>query len=387
MTEIRSYPHPGIDRSETLISHSLLALLSLPNLSALAWTRHKSLSTGLITAMATSMPHLRDLEINASSSGVYDPRSLLRVKGLNRLSLIMPDKDMIGVLEDWFKVLDQPTGRRDVGLTRLSIVCKVSSAVVCERIVELWLSDQSFLPVQSSSLIRDHHFEAWAPYLSHLQELSLTACTRISTAGLAILLSASDHPSITHLGLESLEHVDVLGLRLPTLAPSLKYLSFTHPEPPCSGVSATDKTLHDLLTSFKDTLETLHLHYPASNPDVSFSLPDVRFPKLRLMSLSPKIGWRRIDHGELPELRQLFVGLSHPRYLTPLGAKIRETGHLRALQILAPSPDQYSWEPSVQELGALLDCQPSLRQIGFGTKVFKVRPISRVRLFACIHFF
>ncbi|CED82855.1 Endoplasmic reticulum protein EP58, contains filamin rod domain and KDEL motif [Phaffia rhodozyma] len=343
--EIRSYPLPGIDRSDIITSHTLLSFLSLPNLSSLAWTRHRSLSEGLILAISTSMPFLRDLEINGSTLDVYDPTCWLRVSRLEKLGLIMPDKGMVDVLKEWFRVLDQNQDaerKTKLGLKRLSIICK------------------------SSPLIRDHHLKSWAPYLSNLNELSLTACIRISSEGVRSILRSTSG-SITHLGLESVENVDILTLDLPALAPSLKYLSYTYP----SGHAVC---LDDILIAFHNTLETLHLTSPTGRSPISFALPNVLFPNLSLLSLSSKVLWESFEQHSSPNLEQLFLRIRTPKDLNRLGICMGRMKRLRALQILAPPPDEYGWEPSIRDLHTLAECHPTLMQIGIGTRVYQVFP-------------
>lgn len=70
------------------------------------------------------MPNLVELELNAHSSGVFEPEGLLKIEGLKRLGLIMPDRGVVGLLGRWFEILKEKGG----GLERLSIIAQVSSS-------------------------------------------------------------------------------------------------------------------------------------------------------------------------------------------------------------------------------------------------------------------
>lgn len=128
--EVRSYPPPQII-TNLVSSQTLLTFLSLPNLTSLAFTRDHSLSNALISAISTSMPNLRELEINAHSSGCFDPRSLLKIKDrLQRLALVMPDRGTVGVLEEWIRGIYEHSLEADArypGLHELTILSKVKA--------------------------------------------------------------------------------------------------------------------------------------------------------------------------------------------------------------------------------------------------------------------
>lgn len=118
--EIRSYP-PPVTLPSSLASTTLLTLLNLPNLTSLVWTRDRSLSMALLSVIAVSMPNLVDLEINAHSSGVFEPEALLKITGLKRMGLIMPDRGTVSVLQRWWEILREKGG----GLERLMVISQV----------------------------------------------------------------------------------------------------------------------------------------------------------------------------------------------------------------------------------------------------------------------
>lgn len=126
--EIRSYPPPQI-LTGALSSATLLSFLALPNVSSLAFTRDHSLSPQLLSAIASSMPGLRELEVNAHSAGSFDPRCLVGITGrLERLVLVMPDRGTVGVLEEWVRRVHEEgvrAGRPYPGLRELTILSKV----------------------------------------------------------------------------------------------------------------------------------------------------------------------------------------------------------------------------------------------------------------------
>jgi hypothetical protein len=126
--EIRSYPPPQM-LTASLAAKTLLAFLALPNLTSLAFTRDHSLSPQLLRAVATCMPALRELEINAHATGSFEPVDLLQIRGpLVKLVLVMPDKATVGILELWLRAIHDDgvrDGRARPGLHELSILSKV----------------------------------------------------------------------------------------------------------------------------------------------------------------------------------------------------------------------------------------------------------------------
>lgn len=146
--EIRSYPPPQM-LTTSLAARTLLAFLALPNLTSFAFTRDHSLSPQLLHAVATCMPALQELEINAHSTGSFDPVSLLQIKGpLVKLSLLMPDRRVVGVLEEWLRAIHEDgvrAGRERPGLHELTILSKVRRSSTCPPEVGLLTETRAVL--------------------------------------------------------------------------------------------------------------------------------------------------------------------------------------------------------------------------------------------------
>lgn len=383
----------------SLASKTLLAFLSLPNLTSLAFTRDHSLSPQLLQAIATCMPALRELEINAHSTGSFDPSGLLQIRGpLRKLVLVMPDKGTISILTEWLKAIFEDGvrgGRHQPGLHELTILSKVRCWRPSSRVLLTGKRLSQFSP-----LVNDGLLAALAPNLLHLRSLSLTASTRVTANGLLGLLRTAtgstrsvlgsdgvrrSERGVSKLALESLDHLrlEQLHSHIVDVAPDLKWLSLTVPSP-TSGVPPGDSLIippdylfETFLPPFASTLETLHAsRSDTHSPAISLRLPPGGFPALRTLSLPPLNDDYLppdLPHAT-PRLEHLFLAW-HRHLLQDLLAIIGMWDVLHTLHLVVPgSSEGTAWEPTMQDLRGLAQACPSLRQVGFRTRVYDVKP-------------
>jgi hypothetical protein len=193
---------------------------------------------------------------------------------------------------------------------------------------------------------------------------------------------------VTELALESLDHLrlDRLQPYLIGVAPDLRWLSITSPSS-VSGL-ADDPTaspgylFETFLPPFAATLETLHVGRPsAPSHSVSLYLPAGGFPALRTLSLPP------LSDDDLPtDLARLTPRLEHlflawHRHSLQDLTIISQWRALHTIHLVVPGTlEGTGWEPTMQDLRGLAQACPSLRQVGFRTRVYDVRPSPSVFL-------
>lgn len=100
-----------------LMELTVLGLKNCVNLRSVTWTREGSLTSAIMSVLA-SLPALDRLEINGHDSGNYDPNILTQFTHLTQLSVIMPSAAIVGQLHPWFQL-------QRVQLTHLTFICKV----------------------------------------------------------------------------------------------------------------------------------------------------------------------------------------------------------------------------------------------------------------------
>lgn len=88
------------------------------NLRSCTWTRDGSLSNGIIVVLQDAR-HLAELEINGHSGRwFFDARLLSGFRHLRKISLIMPDSEVLSRLPLW-------TQNTTATLRHLTLICKV----------------------------------------------------------------------------------------------------------------------------------------------------------------------------------------------------------------------------------------------------------------------
>jgi len=132
-SEIRDFPKNLFP--DEVLGLILRGLRNCTNLRSCTWTRDGSLTSDILLALLnpsqnstrrSSFPslltpghQLRELEINGHHSNLYDPKLLLNFKWLERICIIMPTAEVVQILEEWVKVVQE-------SLKSLDVICKVS---------------------------------------------------------------------------------------------------------------------------------------------------------------------------------------------------------------------------------------------------------------------
>lgn len=131
-SEIRDFPKNLFP--DEVLGLILRGLRNCTNLRSCTWTRDGSLTSDILLALLnpsqsstrrSSFPslltpghQLRELEINGHHSNLYDPKLLLNFKWLERICIIMPTAEVVQILEEWVKVVQE-------SLKSLDVICKV----------------------------------------------------------------------------------------------------------------------------------------------------------------------------------------------------------------------------------------------------------------------
>lgn len=147
LLEIRDFPKRQL--TEEVVNDILQGLRNCSNLRSCTWTRDGSLTSDILLALSrthsllenidsplstTSIPSLRELEINGHHSHLFDPKLLLQFQWLTKISIIVPTLEVIRVLEEWVQIL-QGT------LKSLNLICKVccSFVVAWTLLMDEWI--------------------------------------------------------------------------------------------------------------------------------------------------------------------------------------------------------------------------------------------------------
>lgn len=74
-----------------------------------------------------------------------------------------------------------------------------------------------------------------------------------------------------------------------------------------------------------------------------------------------------------PSLKHLFIGLHHQTTFDHLRSLVGQWSNLHAIHFLLPSSNTHTpWEPTFQDLQTLALASPSLRQVGYRTRVYDI---------------
>jgi len=127
-SEIRGFPKNLFP--DEVLGLILRGLRNCTNLCSCTWTRDGSLTSDILLALLnpsqsstrrSSFPslltpshQLRELEINGHHSNLYDPKLLLNFKWLERICTTMPTAEVVQILEDWVKVVQESLKSLDV---------------------------------------------------------------------------------------------------------------------------------------------------------------------------------------------------------------------------------------------------------------------------------
>ena len=127
--ELREFPRWMIESREfyALQGDVILGLSHCGGLRTCVWTRDGTLRDDILDAIREHCVILRELEVNGNAARYYDASGLTGITGLERISLIMPDRAVIALLPGWVAA----NGER---LKTLSFTCQVGVrlAILCE---------------------------------------------------------------------------------------------------------------------------------------------------------------------------------------------------------------------------------------------------------------
>lgn len=325
------------------------------NLRSCRWTRDGTISDEILHILRRQQ--LKDLEINANPKGYFTPSTLLGFKNLERLTLIMPDSQIIRLLPRWCSF----TGH---SLRTLSIICK------------------------SDSLITDELLREMANHLVSLKGIFLTNCSNFTHEAITFVLQHC--AGIEALSLEGVsQRFNWLHFATEVnkhgLFRSLKRLTMTCP-PGFSvwGQQKIEKLLHDApLEEFNlySNTEPRANTQQESDPCLSVAMALISCHARSLQAL----GILRIPVDDytlevicqgLPRLRKLFFTRiysadiwTNPQLYSLSSLRRLEYFHISTIGSSVASPVLPTNEII---LSLVAECSPNLRQCGFGTKVWSV---------------
>ncbi|KAJ3561883.1 hypothetical protein NP233_g9923 [Leucocoprinus birnbaumii] len=255
--EIRDFPRNAL--SDDVLESISQGLRNCTGLHSCTWTRDGSLTSNILLALSEPSSYtngttndirsapatsatihtLRHLEINGHHSNFYNPKILLRFKWLERISIIMPTIEVVQVLEEWVKLVQE-------SLKSLNIICKMSPVITDDILIRM------------------------APYLRNLEFFHLTGCPKVTHRGIREVLLGSKR-GIQNMGLESVSPRLDLTQLLPTSVaqpPTLRSIhSLTLSIPPLHFIPAQTpaSTLSSLIPPVPMT-SPAHLSYSSHLP-------------------------------------------------------------------------------------------------------------------------
>ncbi|GAA5900207.1 F-box protein [Sporobolomyces salmoneus] len=355
--EVRVYPLSNVVKERRAMEELANKMLkNCENIEELVWTRKGALTDVFETIV--TLPRLHTFELNAStnlSPGSWDASHLVNLPPLRSLSLILPDRNVAGVLPDF---LARQKRNDNLKLEELSILCR-ESTVINDRIIS------SIVPHLSNSRLRS---------------LGLAGCSKLTGAPLLNLL-----PHLPHLANLALEACNLDPSFYTLAAPSLsqlKSLKLTHPGP-----------LHPTLNRFFPSLETLLQHtrqltaftlyysgastggireWPTVSQDFVQSLTESVGKNLRKFELSGVL--IDVDAVEVltngsRAIKDFVLHLGEQFDLAHLTACFAPLVEMRTLHILSQRADVTPDDV----LGLAEQCSSTLRQIGFRNRVWILR--------------
>ncbi|KAH7883024.1 hypothetical protein F5I97DRAFT_1901313 [Phlebopus sp. FC_14] len=322
------------------------------NLRSCAWTRDGSLHSTVLESLR-DCPQLQELEINGNSSE-YDPAILTQFDRLNKISLIMPSAQVLGVLPSWISM----TG---VTLKSLNIICK------------------------ASTLVTDGFLERLSPHLASLQHLSIVGCPKVTQVGIAVVASANQN-GLVGINLEGLSQAFSMSAFKNSIMHTqafrqLRSVTLTaHIQVPLSDWS---RDVDELLSS--SPLESFSVYSTTTStggriPDDFWrSLVHTHGRRLKCFSIHRMpIGVPALELicSQCPLLEQLFVVVGQ-RELDVAARAFALARNLRTLHIKLPLAMSESMiAPSVlmQNILSIVSlCSPTIAFIGCNTRVWQIQ--------------
>ncbi|GBE89773.1 hypothetical protein BKA93DRAFT_793618 [Sparassis latifolia] len=347
---------------ENVLDICLRGIINCVNLKSCTWTRDGSLTSSVLEALLFCT-QLKELEINGSHHGRYDPSILARFSRLRKITLIMPSSAVINTLPCWMRY----TGDT---LRHLSLICKSPAAVT------------------------DTLLEMLAPHISKLEHLYLAGCRKVTERGVLAILAASEN-GLLSLGLEGIsDHFDMKHLseqcaRTGALV-HLRSITLAARMAPESIVHAAARRTHwwdtDVLALLAPApLEQFHMSTIGGEiePTLSdvFCHAIVKVHGLRLRRFS--IHRMPVSLSAIadvchccPLLEQLFVVMDQDA-LDELGPCLAEAHRLRTVHVNRPllTSGDAPVVSSELILSLVRQCPPTLTHFGSNTRVYQVERV------------
>lgn len=356
---IRDYPKPfSWAEREDIRALCLQGIRNCVNLRSCTWTRDGSLSNDIISSLQDA-PHLTELEINGHSGRwLFNAALLPGFKHLRKISLIMPDAHVLGVLPHW--------ARETAGtLQHLTLICKSATQVTDELLTGL-----------SQHLVNlEHFYLVGCPKVTHLGVWSIIANAHAGLRGLGLegVSSTFDIDRLSELCADSQA---LRRLRSVTLTVETRQAKSEH-----SWAQAVVKLLAASPLEFFH-ISSLGGELHAGGLDAQFCADIVSAHAARLRRFSVhRLRMRRASVRDIcarcPRLEQLFVVLDRSD-LDDLAACLALAPRLRAVHVSRPmgpdaDADDVPVVPREQVLELVRRCRhPALCQIGFNTRVHQI---------------
>ncbi|KAJ3494635.1 hypothetical protein NLJ89_g10769 [Agrocybe chaxingu] len=350
-SEIRDFPKAVTLLDSDLLQHVLRGIRNCIGLTSCIWTRDGSLNSEILEAFH-HCPDLRELEFNGHNDGNYDPKLLLGITSLRRISIIMPSAMVLSQLEPWFSKMSDR-------LRNLTLICK------------------------SSRIVTDSVLETLAPSLVNLDHLHITGCPKVTHRGVWALVS-TNQSGLKGLGLEGVSLAFDMNLFAKQCVASgsltqLRAITLTvHHQIP---LKAWVQGVIDLLSLSKIELFQIYSTGAFFESPLTDELWDhlvtthsqslIRFSVHRMMIDMDAIHKICVS---CPNLEQLFVVVD-PNYLDELADSLAHARKMRTIHINFPLEAFIDTVPILrpdQALEVLNKCSPTVVQFGCNAKVWQV---------------
>ncbi|KAI0752600.1 hypothetical protein C8Q80DRAFT_1217127 [Daedaleopsis nitida] len=354
---IRDFPKAlQSEEYDQVLEACLAGLRNCVNLRACTWTRHGSLTSSVLETLA-DCSRLQELEINGENTNYYDPSILPRFSHLHKLSLIMPSAAVASMLLPWARNTSET-------LRHLSVICK------------------------SSTRINDDILHDIAPHAANLEYAYFVGCPKLTHEGLWALLS-SNYRGIVGLGMEGLSTAFNMGIFSENCNRSgalnrLRSITLTVDE----HTSLVEWQQHVLnlfspapLQQFHISTVGGHVNHRLSDDFCSaiVSAHGSRLTRFSVHRMRMSINAIADICRRCVVLQQLFIVVEQ-NDMDELGACLSRAPRLRTIHINRPL-DLGSEDVPRQSFEKMLSiaeqCPPTVRQLGFNTRVFQVERTSQ----------
>lgn len=358
---LREFPRQtyGTAAATNLETAVLNALPNLKSLRSLSWTRDGTLTSPYLERISEHCQQLQTLEVNGHSANYYDPRLLLNFKHLENLTVIMPDRAFVDCFEEWIQ-------QNGAGLRTLSLISR-------------------------SPLINDATMEHLASLAPHLKHLHLLGNPRVTHTGVAAISSSCVELEALYIEGTEFDMQALSTLVSSSPFPALTSLSLTLP------TSSSPITFFDGVYSVFRTSPLTEFTIWRAGGDVSnlkSSIIPIDFIRSFLLVHGERLQKFAVQRLETtmevieevtkrcPKLEKFFIVLG-PCDMDDLASHLRRLTHLHTVHvsytftnrnpIVAVPPSSSAAHESHSSVRFVKQCPPSLRIIGFMTRVYEVR--------------